>query len=251
MAEICAAKGRRKLVMLTCYDYSFARLLNGRVDMLLVGDSLGNVILGYPRTTHVTLQDMIRHTAAVRRGAPDTFLIADLPAGSYDDPETAIQSAHLLVEAGADAVKPEGRPEIVSALTSAGFSVMGHLGYLPQSQESFRVVGRDESEAEQVLAAALSMQTAGAFSVVLECLPSQPAERITSRLTIPTIGIGAGPHCDGQVLVLYDLLGLFTDFQPKFVRRYADLASIITEAVDRFILDVKQGNFPNKKEEYR
>ncbi|MDZ7371906.1 MAG: 3-methyl-2-oxobutanoate hydroxymethyltransferase, partial [candidate division KSB1 bacterium] len=167
--------------MLTCYDYSFARLLNGRVDMLLVGDSLGNVILGYPRTTHVTLQDMIRHTAAVRRGAPDTFLVADLPAGSYKVPEKALESAHLLVEAGADAVKPEGRADIVAVLSSAGYTVMGHLGYLPQSEKSFRVVGRDESEAEQILAAAQSMQTAGAFSVVLECLPSQLAARITSR----------------------------------------------------------------------
>ena len=250
ISDIIESKRHRKLSMLTCYDYSFARLLNGRVDMILVGDSLGNVILGYDRTTQVTMADMVRHIGAVRRGAPDTLIIGDMPAGSYDEFSSAIANARRLVDAGADAVKPEGRPKIVRALTDAGFSVMGHLGYLPQTAPAFKVVGRDDDEALQLQQDALGIQKAGAFSVVLECLPSATAKTLTAELTIPTIGIGAGAGCDGQVLVLYDLLGLFTDFKPKFVRQYADLAQQVRDAVDAYVHDVCENNFPGNEEEY-
>ncbi len=249
--DLVAAKGKRRLVMLTCYDYSFARLLNGRADMLLVGDSLGNVVLGYDSTARVDMEDMLRHTAAVRRGAPDSFLVADLPFGSYEDPESAVSNARRLLEAGADAVKPEGRPDIVEALTAAGTAVMGHLGYLPQTASSFHIVGKTDAERLQLQRQALSIEAAGAFSLVLECVPAAIAAELTESLRIPAIGIGAGAACDGQVLVLYDLLGLFSDFKPKFVRRYADLAAEVTGAVDRFIDDVRQGRFPSEKEEYR
>lgn len=235
--------------MLTCYDYSFARLLNGRVDMILVGDSLGNVILGFDRTTQVTMDDMVRHIGAVRRGAPDTLIIGDMPAGSYDECDAAVANARRLIDAGADAVKPEGRPEIVRALTEAGFAVMGHLGYLPQTA-AFKIVGRENSEVLQLQQDALDIQNAGAFSVVLECLPAETAKALTAELAIPTIGIGAGAGCDGQVLVLYDLLGLFTDFKPKFVRKYADLAQQVRDAVDAYCHDVRENSFPGNEEEY-
>ena len=251
VSDISALKGQRKLTMLTCYDYSFARLLNGLVDMILVGDSLGNVILGYDRTDRVTLADMQRHIGAVRRGAPDTLIIGDLPAGSYNEPETAIRSARRLLDAGADAVKPEGRPEIISALTMEGIAVMGHIGYLPQTAPAFQIVGRTDEEALRLQRDAAAIQNSRAFALVLECLPAVTAETLTARLTIPTIGIGAGAGCDGQVLVLYDLLGLFSDFKPKFVRRYAALAEQVRQAVSAYVFDVQHGFFPNENEEYR
>jgi 3-methyl-2-oxobutanoate hydroxymethyltransferase len=248
--HIIRKKGVEKLSMITCYDYSFARAIHGRVDMILIGDSMGHVILGYDRTSHVSVQDIVAHLSAVRRGAPDTFIIADLPAGSYDTKQDAIKNAKILLNSGADAVKPEGSPNIVRALTSEGIDVMGHLGYLPQTAEKFRVVGREHEEATRLVKEAEKIANADAFSLVLECIPASLAAFITQNIAIPTIGIGSGVECDGQVLVLYDMLGLFTDFKPKFVRRYADMATLVANAVDAFVDDIKQKRFPSENEEY-
>lgn len=218
--------------------------------MILIGDSLGHVILGYERTAHVRMDDIKRHLGAVRRGAPNTFIIADLPAGSYATEKDALANANILINTGADAVKPEGKPDIIYALTSAGIPVMGHLGYLPQTTEKFRIVGRDHDEAVQLMHEAEQVEQAGAFALVLECIPTRLACAVTKKITIPTIGIGSGTECDGQVLVLYDMLGLFNDFKPKFVRRYADCAGIVSEAVDKFVEDIKQKRFPSHNEEY-
>ena len=244
-------KLREKISMLTCYDYSFAKALDDKVDILLVGDSLGSVVLGYERTSHVMLGDILRHLSAVIRGAKKTLIVADLPFGTYDTPEDAVSTARQLLDAGADAVKPEGQPEIIQALTAEGIEVMAHLGLLPQTAESMRVVGRQEEESERLVAEALAVQQAGAFSVVLECLPAALAEKITQTLEIPTIGIGAGDKCDGQVLVLYDMLGLFDDFQPKFVRRYLNLKEEIAKVVEQYSQDVKTGHFPSTKESFK
>jgi len=237
--------------MLTCYDYSFARAMDGRVDLILVGDSMGNVVLGFERTTHVVLEDILRHVAAVRRGAPDTFIIGDLPYGTYETPEQAIAGAEQIIAAGADAVKPEGKPEIVAALTNAGFAVMGHLGLLPQTAEKFGIVGRQADEEQALLQAARDIENAGAFSVVLECVPLQVAENVTKHISIPTIGIGSGSATDGQVLVLYDMLGLYPDFKPKFVRRYAELGDAVSQAIQAYTEDVKSVQFPSETEAFK
>lgn len=249
--EIVNKKGIEKLSMITCYDYSFARAIAGRVDMILVGDSLGHVILGYKHTRGVRMDDITRHLGAVRRGAPYTFIIADLPAGSYTTEKNAVTNATILLNTGADAVKPEGKPEIVRALTSAGIPVMGHLGYLPQTADKFRVVGRAHTEARKLLEEAEKVQDAGAFALILECIPALLARDITQKITVPTIGIGSGAECDGQVLVLYDMLGLFNDFKPKFVRRYAELATVVSQAIDAFVDDIKNNRFPSPNEEYK
>ena len=248
--SIRACKGAEKISMITCYDYSFSRIIDGKVDIILVGDSLGNVILGYEHTAHVTMQDIVRHVSAVRRGAPNTFIVGDLPAGSYDSPAAALENACAILEAGADAVKPEGSPDTIRFLCGNSIAVMGHLGYLPQTAEKFSVVGRRQDEAGQLLQQAQLVQNAGAFGLVLECLPAQLAEKISLSLSIPTIGIGSGVDCDGQVLVLYDMLGLFTDFKPKFVRRYLNMAELVGDAVDDFVRDIKSFSFPAADETY-
>lgn len=249
--QIKALKGVEKISMLTCYDYSFAKAMNGKVDIILVGDSMGNVVLGFERTKHVLLEDMQRHVAAVRRGAPDTLIVGDLPYGAYDTPKDAIANAEKLVAAGADAVKPEGKPEIVQALTDAGYAVMGHLGLLPQTAVQFGVVGRQAEEEQSLLQAAQDIAKAGAFSVVLECVPVQLADKVSRNISIPTIGIGSGSATDGQVLVLYDMLGLYPDFKPKFVRRYANLAEVILQAVESYTEDVKSVQFPLETEAFK
>ncbi|MCK5739435.1 3-methyl-2-oxobutanoate hydroxymethyltransferase [bacterium] len=249
ISETQAMKGREKISMLTCYDYSFAKAIDGHVDLILVGDSLGNVVLGYQRTRHVTLDDMLRHLGAVSRGVTKSVIIADLPYGSYETPDMAIKNARQLIENGADAVKPEGRPDIVTALTAAKIPVMAHLGLLPQTAKTFRAVGRKEDEARHLLVQAAEMETAGAFSLVLECVPPVLAAKVSDLITIPTIGIGAGADCDGQVLVLYDMLGLYDDFQPKFVRHYARLKSAVADAVQQYTRDIKNGFFPTDEEQ--
>ncbi len=218
--------------------------------MILVGDSLGNVVLGYDRTKHVDMNDMLRHVAAVRRGAPNTFIVGDLPYGAYETPELAITNAERLLRAGADAVKPEGRPEIIRALTDHGIEVMGHLGLLPQTAEQFGVVGREKEIGEKILKEAKAVEAAGAFAVVLEMVPVSLAKSITEHVHILTIGIGSGKETDGQVLVLYDMLGLYPDFRPKFVRAYADLQSIVTDAIKSFRDDTKAQRFPSDKESF-
>lgn len=248
--DIKAMKGKEKIAVLTCYDYSFAKAMDGNVDIILVGDSLGNVVLGYDRTKYVTMQDMIRHLQAVRSGTPDTFIVADLPYASYNNEEDAIKSSKKLIKAGADAVKPEGKPEIVKVLADDGVEVMGHLGLLPQSAEKYGVVGKDEEEAKRIIGEAKKIEEAGAFSLVLESIPSKLAEEITNNLKIPTIGIGAGNKCDGQVLVLYDMLGLFPDFEPRFVRKYLNLKEDIRKAVQQYSKDIKEGRFPSENESF-
>lgn len=248
--DIKAMKGKEKIAVLTCYDYSFAKAMDGNVDIILVGDSLGNVVLGYDRTKYVTMQDMIMHLQAVRSGTPDTFIVADLPYASYNNEEDAIKSSKKLIKAGADAVKPEGKPEIVKVLADDGVEVMGHLGLLPQSAEKYGVVGKDEKEAKRIIGEAKKIEEAGAFSLVLESIPSKLAEEITNNLKIPTIGIGAGNKCDGQVLVLYDMLGLFPDFEPRFVRKYLNLKEDIRKAVQQYSKDIKEGRFPSENESF-
>lgn len=242
-----------RIVMLTAYDATMARLFDrAGVDLLLVGDSLGNVILGLDTTIPVTMEAMIHHTRAVTRGASRALVVADLPFLSYQvSPEQAIQNAaRLFQEGGAAAVKLEGgRPvaDTVRRLTAAGLPVMGHLGLTPQHVHSLggmRQQARNEQAAQELLLDALTLEDAGAFAVVLEAIPDAVAEAVTSRLKIPTIGIGAGPHCNGQVLVSYDALGLFDSFVPPFVKQYAQLGQMVLTAAQNYANDVREGVFP-------
>lgn len=247
------AAGER-IVALTVYDVLLARLLEEEgVDLLLVGDSLGQVVLGYESTLPVTLDDMIRHAAAVRRGAPRSFVAVDLPFLTYQvSPEEALRSAgRILQETGAQAVKLEGGDEAACAtvrrLVAAGIPVLGHLGLTPQSVHAlggYRVQGRDAASAERLRREALALQDAGCFGVVLELLPSELASSITSTLRIPTIGIGAGPGCDGQVLVLPDALGLNPDFRPRFLKRFAELAEAARAGIAAYAREVRSGEYP-------
>ncbi len=259
-AGFAAAKAQgRKISMLTCYDYAMARIVNASaVDAILVGDSLGNVVLGYPDTLAVTVDDMIRHGAAVVRGAPDTFVVVDMPFMSYQvNAEAALVNAgRILAEIHCNAVKLEGGLAIaptVEKIVSAGIPVMGHIGMTPQSVMKlggFKVQGRGEEAAEKILADALALQNAGAFAIVLECVPMQLASEITKKLKIATIGIGAGVACDGQVLVGQDMLGLYSDYSPKFVRRFADAGNVLRSAFDAYDKAVKDGEFPSEKESF-
>lgn len=241
-----------KISMLTAYDYPSARWVEEvGVDSILVGDSVGMVVLGYDSTVPVTMDEMIHHTKAVRRGAPQTFIVGDMPFMSYATPETALLNAgRFMKEAGADAVKLEGGEhcaQIVEILVRAGIPVMGHIGLTPQTAGQlggFKVQGRDIESAQQLLRDALALQRAGAFSLVLEAIPRQVGGQITAELDIPTIGIGAGAECDGQVLVYHDLLGLFDRFKPKFVKQYAQLGQQAIEGIRQFHKEVKNGEFP-------
>ncbi|MBT7483936.1 3-methyl-2-oxobutanoate hydroxymethyltransferase, partial [Candidatus Peregrinibacteria bacterium] len=218
-------KNQRKITVITAYDYPTAQVLSkAGVDVLLVGDSLGMVVYGDTTTHFVTLEEMIRHTMAVMRGHTSGLVVADLPKSSYDTVEMAMESARkLTAETGVKVLKIEGCPEICEALVEAGFEVMGHTGLKPQETSKMKVKGRSQSEAEEVLKEAQALEAAGCLAVVLECIPSELAQKVTEKLKVPTIGIGAGPHCDGQVLVVSDLMGLYSDFQPKFVKRYAEM----------------------------
>lgn len=248
-----------KLVMVTAYDAPSARLAEaGGADLLLVGDSLGMVVLGYRDTLAVTLDDMLHHTRAVTRVRQTAFVVADLPFMSYQvSPEQALISAGRLVqEAGAQAVKLEGGAPILEAvrrIVGAGIPVMAHLGLTPQSIHQlggYRVQGRTPNAAAKMLADARALEAAGAFSLVLECIPADLASLIAAELTIPVIGIGAGAGVDGQVLVFHDLLRFGTAYAPRFVRAYADLNQLIPEAIQRFAADVRSGQFPAKDETY-
>ncbi len=249
----------RKITCLTAYDYPTARLLDeAGVDILLVGDSLGMVVLGYENTLPVTLEEMLHHTGAVRRGVRHALVVADMPYGSYHAAiaESLRNAVRFLKEAGAEAVKVEGgerRLELISRLVEAEIPVMGHIGLTPQSVHAlggFKVQGKTLEAAEQLLRDAHAVEAAGAFSIVLESVPRELAARITQELRIPTIGIGAGPECDGQVLVLHDLLGLTFGSVPKFARRYADLGEAIARAAGEFCGDVRNGRFPSDTESY-
>jgi 3-methyl-2-oxobutanoate hydroxymethyltransferase len=252
------AAGRR-IVMLTCYDAAFARLLEqAEVDVLLVGDSVNQVLAGQETTLSATLDQMIYHAASVRRGARRALVFVDLPFLTYQvSPTEAIRNAgRVLQESGAHGVKLEGgRPmaETVRALVDRGIPVIGHLGLTPQSVHAlggYRVQGRDASTAERLLADAHALEEAGACSIVLELLPAALAKRITAALTIPTIGIGAGAGCDGQVLVLHDMLGLNEMFNPKFLKRYAELGEAVRTAVRSYAADVRDGTYPGPEHSF-
>ena len=250
--------GGDPLVMLTAYDAPSARLAaEAGVDLLLVGDSVAMVVLGYPDTLSVTIDDMVHHTAAVARGEPDALVVADLPWLSYHvSSRDTICNAARLIRAGAEAVKLEGgklRVPMIEALVAAEIPVMGHIGLTPQSMHAmggFRVQGRTAEAAVELVESAKTLAHAGCFAIVLEGVPADVAGLVTGAVDVPTIGIGAGPDCDGQVLVYHDVLGLQSDLQPKFVRRYADLATEVVDALGRFASDVRSGRFPSAQESY-
>lgn len=251
--EIQALKGKQKIVMLTAYDYQIARILDSvNIDLILVGDSLGMVFQGNPDTKQVTMDAMVYHTRAVARGAKKTVIVADMPIHSYDTPEQALANAKKLCEVGAHAVKIEGhQAEVIKILQKEGIPVMGHVGLLPQYAEKFRVQGKTPEQADQIWRDALALDKIGVFSMVLECIPEWLARKITHDVKIPTIGIGAGKHCDGQVLVITELLGMASnDHLPKFVKQYTSLDTIIGEAVTEFMKEVREGKYPAKKHTY-
>ena len=245
-----------RYVMLTAYDAPTAELLEAQgVDYLLVGDSVGMVLLGYDSTVPVTMDEMIHHAKAVRRGAKKSFVIGDLPLkGVVKGPAQTLRSARRFVrEAGCQAVKLEWSPrclESVRLLVKNRIRVMGHIGLTPQSaakEGGFGVRGQNAEKAAQLLQNAVALEKAGAFGVLLECVPTPVAKKITQRLKVPTFGIGAGPYCDGQVLVFHDVIGSFKKFKPRFVRSYADVHSVMQKAVGRLVQDVRHGRFPQKK----
>lgn len=247
-------KGGR-LVMVTAYDAPSARLGHAAgVDMLLVGDSLGMVVLGYDSTVPVTVEDMVHHTRAARRGAPEAFIVTDLPFLSYATPEDALRNAgRFLKEAGADAVKLEGGEEVtptIRALVAAGVPVMGHLGLTPQTASQlggFKVQAKDEASAAKLLSDARAIEAAGCWSYVLELVPAALAKLVTDKTGIPSIGIGAGAGCDGQVLVYHDLVGLSpADFRPKFLKRYAETGETVKNAIAQYAADVREGRYPDE-----
>ncbi|MBC2580729.1 3-methyl-2-oxobutanoate hydroxymethyltransferase [Clostridium sp. DJ247] len=245
-----------KITMLTAYDYSTAKLVDeSGINGILIGDSLGMVCLGYKDTLSVTMEDMIHHTKAVSRGTVNALIVADMPFMSY---QTSVYDAvknagRLIKEGGAQAVKLEGGAvvcEEIKAIVKAQIPVMGHIGLTPQSVNvfgGFKVQGKTENEAKKLIEEAKRIEEAGAFALVLECVPEKLAQIITNELSIPTIGIGAGPFCDGQILVYQDMLGMFTDYTPKFVKKYTDLGSVMKSSFKEYIKDVKEGIFPSKE----
>jgi len=248
----------QKIVMITAYDALFARIFDeAGVDVLLVGDSLGQVVLGNPDTLNVTMEDMVRHTGAAARGRKRALLVADMPFLSYQTglPD-AIRNAGRLLQAGAEGVKLEGgrnAAETIRAIAMVDIPVMGHIGLTPQSVHrmgGYKVQGKTDPQRERLLDDAAAVQEAGAFAVVLEGMPAALAAEITRSLSIPTIGIGAGPGCDGQVLVMQDLLGLFDEFRPKFVKRFGELRGPVAEAVTAYAAAVRGGAFPGKEHSF-
>lgn len=254
-----AKKEGRKLSMLTAYDFTTAKLVDeAGVDSILVGDSLGNVILGYESTTRVTMDDMIHHGAAVCRGVKEALVVIDMPFMSYQvSVEEAVRNAgRLIAQTGAAAVKLEGGIAVapqIRAIVDAGIPVCAHVGLTPQSANALgghRVQGKSLEAASRLLADARAVQEAGAFAVVLECVPAPLATLVTEELSIPTIGIGAGAGCDGQVLVYADLLGMFDGFRPKFVKRYAEVGQVMAQAFAAYDAEVKEGAFPDPEREF-
>ncbi len=244
-----------KITMLTAYDAAMAAMLDAAdVDVLLVGDSLGMVVLGYDSTVPVTMDEMIHHASAVRRGAPNAFVVGDMPFGSYQSGtrDAILNGARFLKEAGCDAVKLEGGFEVcetVTALVQAGISVVGHIGLTPQTATQlggYKVQGRDIESARKMIEEARALEKAGAFALVLECIPDELGKILSEEITIPTIGIGAGVHCDGQVLVTHDLLGMFDKFIPSFVKSYCTLAPAIKDAIHQYNSEVRSGEYPDE-----
>lgn len=248
-----------KISMITAYDFSFAKLFDqAGIDVILVGDSASNVMAGHDSTLPITLDQMIYHATSVIKGTARALVVVDLPFGSYQsNSEVALASAiRIMKETGAHALKLEGGEEVVDSIkriVSAGIPVMGHLGLTPQSIHKFGtyvVRAKDETEANKLRRDSVILQDAGCFAVVLEKIPAALAKEVSENLTIPTIGIGAGMHCNGQVLVMHDLLGINTEFKPRFLRTYLNLAEQVTGAVKQYIADVKNKNFPNDSEQY-
>ena len=252
-------KKGKKIVMLTAYDAPTAGILSEcGVDMILVGDSVGNALLGYETTIPVTIDDVIHHSAAVARARPDCLIVGDMPFMSYKvSIDQALQNCALMLQrGGAEAVKIEGAGPVVNvvrAVVDAGIPVMGHIGLTPQSifqMGGYRVQGRTAEMAEGLIKQAKELEAAGAFSLVIELVPSETAKMITESVDIPTIGIGAGPHCDGQVLVVNDMLGYFEDFKPKFVKKYANIREVIKSAVTDYCEEVRDGKFPDEEHSF-
>src|SRR5438132_6211706 len=256
---VAMKRDRKRITMMTAYDAAFAKLVDqAGIDIILVGDSLGMVVLGYQTTVPVTMDDMVRHAAAVSRGAHRPLLVGDMPFGSYQASSTDAlhNAARFLKEAGMDAVKVEGGHEVVEtvrALVDNGIAVMAHVGLTPQRVAQlggFKVQAKTARAARRLIDDALALEDAGAFSIVLESVPAPVATLATERLDIPTIGIGAGVDCDGQVLVLHDVLGLFGEFKPKFAKRYAELGPIVVDALKRFDADVRESRFPDAEHSF-
>ena len=253
-------KNGEKISMLTAYDYSTAKLMDeAGINTILVGDSLGMTMLGYEDTISVTMEDMISHTAAVARGAKNAFVIADMPFMSYQTSvyDAVVNAGRLMKEGRANAVKLEGGVSVcpqIKAITEASIPVVAHLGMTPQSVNvfgGFRVQGRDEAAALKLISDALEIEKAGACMVVLECVPCRLAKYISEILTIPTIGIGAGNGCDGQVLVYQDMLGMYPDFTPKFVKKFADVGTVMKEAFAEYISEIQSGAFPDDEHSFK
>ena len=244
---------KEKIVMVTAYDYTTAKIMDeSGVDTILVGDSLGMVMLGYEDTLSVTMEDMIHHAAAVARGVKDAFVVVDLPFMSYQTSvyDAVVNAGRLMKEGRANAVKLEGGVEFaphIEAIVKASIPVVGHIGLTPQSVNAFggfRVQGKDIKAAKKLIADAKAVEAAGACMVVLECVPAKLAKKISEELTIPTIGIGAGPDCDGQVLVYQDMLAMYGSFKPKFARVFADVGETMREGVKKYVRETREGNFP-------
>lgn len=255
-----AKKNKDKLTMLTAYDYTTAKLFDeSGINSILVGDSLGMVMLGYEDTLSVTMEDMIHHTRAVSRGVKNAMVVADMPFLSYNTGirDAVINAGRLMAQGRADCVKLEGGKEVcdvIRAITDAKISVCAHIGLTPQAINAlggFKVQGKDLDSARTIIEDALAVQEAGAFAVVLECVPALLASKISEMLDIPTIGIGAGPDCDGQVLVYQDMLGLYKDFTPKFVKRFADVGQQMDQGVRDYIQAVKDGSFPEPAHSFK
>lgn len=245
-------KGKEKIIMLTAYDYQTAKILDEiSIDLILVGDSLGMVVQGCKDTKSVMMKDMIYHVKAVANGAKNTPIIGDMPINHCNTVEDGLKNAKQFKESGAHGVKIEGnRPEVIEARIDTRAPVMGHVGMLPQMAETYRVKGKEPKESEEIFQDALALDNLGVFSIVLECIPQSLAKRITESVKIPTIGIGAGKYCDGQVLVINDMLGLEENFKPKFVKRYANLNRIIKNAVVEFRKEVSIGKYPDEEHTY-
>ncbi|MBM7625020.1 3-methyl-2-oxobutanoate hydroxymethyltransferase [Sporohalobacter salinus] len=253
-------EAREKITMLTAYDYPMAKAVDeAGIDIILVGDSLGMVVLGYDDTLSVTIEDMIHHTKAVNRGAEEALIVTDMPFMSYktqDVSQTVKNAGKIIKESGAQAVKLEGGEELaaeIRAVVEAGIPVMGHLGLTPQSINQvggFKVQARENKAAKKLVSDAKALEEAGVFALVLECIPAALAKEVTEAIGIPTIGIGAGKEVDGQVLVTQDMLGIFADFTPKFVRKYANLNDEIKTALKNYKQDVKAGEFPTQQESF-
>jgi len=251
--DIVALKGKRKITMLTAYDYPLASLVDkAGIDMILVGDSLANVVLGLESTTEVGMAEMLHHAKAVRRAVKHALVIGDMPYESYQvHPDECVKNARRFIEeAGCEAVKLEWFKqclEVSASIVKAGIPVMGHIGLTPQTADKlggFKVQGKDAETAQRLIDEAVALEKLGCFAIVLECVPDKIAEIITNKLKIPTVGIGAGPHCDGQVLVIHDLLGLFERYHPKFVKQYLNLSPLIQKALEDYGREVREGKFP-------